>query len=553
MDKKKFALILALISLLIVIPTVRSYSPDLNLKWDYDIGGIPREIYLEDLNNDGSSEFVFVLGNGIYVIDSRGQLIWRYDLDNIRAISIADINNDQYKEIVVSSGGFAEGIARGWIRALDRKGGILWKFPPSRVGSTTLMQDIKAVDIDNNKYYEIIGGSIYGISVLKDTYDGFLWYRRLDDNIERIEIADLAPGKQQIIAKSFSNLYLLDLNGMLIWNYTVNGGIKTMKIADVYGDGKKDILLISKRDRIYVLNSNGGLEFETASVKGITATAIADLGVSYERVFASSEGVVYLLNPKFQIDWRYKIGKEITGIHVTDLDKDGEREVLTVAGDKIHEIDKNGNFFWEYNFGRIIDNFVLTDSNDFIVNSGSRVYVFSINRTYINKQKADSYYESAYEYFNLEDYKNTTRYSERAILFYSKVRDVEGIIKSRLLSLRIESELRISKIKSADKYYENAERYYNESQYRDARENIEKAIGIYDEVNEKNKLSKSRELLDRIENATTITTEITTTTTTLAEIPKEEPKQDYGTLLFAVPVLLVIVLIIIISRIRKTE
>ncbi len=552
--KKTIALILALISILLVIPNVRSYSPDLNLKWDYDIGGIPREIYLEDLNNDGSSEFVFVLSNGIYVIDSKGNLVWKYSLDDIRSVSTADINNDFYKEIVVSSGNIAENIARGWIRALDRKGQVLWKFPPSRVGSTTLMQDIKAVDIDNNGYYEIIGGSIYGISALKDTYDGFLWYRKLDDNIERIEIANLAPGKQQIIANSFSNLYLLDLNGMLIWNYTVNGGIKTMRIADVYGDGGRDILLISKKDRFYILNSNGGLEFETAGVKGITATAIADLDSSYEKVLVGSNGVVYALDSKFQIDWKYKTGGEITGIYVSDIDKNGEKEVLTVAGDKIHEIDKNGNFFWEYNFGRNIDNFVLTDSNDFIVNSGSRVYVFSINRTYINKRKADSYYELAYEYFNLEDYKNTTRYSERAILFYSKVRDVEGIIKSRLLSLRIESELRISKIKSADKYYENAERYYNGSQYYDAKKNIEKAIEIYDEVNEKNKLSKSREFLDRIENATMIKTEITTTTTTLAEIPKEEPKQDYRKLvLFAIPVLLVIVLIIIIFRTRKTE
>lgn len=557
-NKKTIAFILALISILILIPDVNSYSPDLSLKWSHDINGIPEEVYIEDLYNDGSIEFVFVLNNGIYVIDSKGHLIWRYNLDNIRSISIADINNDLYKEIIVSSGEIAENIARGWVRALDRKGQILWKFPASKVGSTTLMQDIQAVDIDNNKYYEIIGASVYGIFALKDTYDGFLWYRRIDDGIERIEIANLVPGKQQIIANSFSNIYLLDLNGALLWNYSISNGIKTLRIGNFYGDGRKDILIISRNDKIYVLNSNGGLEFETDTLKGISSITTADLDTSYERVLVSSEGIVYALGPKFQTDWKYRTEGGISGIYVSDLDRNMEKEILIISENKIYEFEKNRNLFWEYNFGMNIEKFILADiDNDnydeFIVNSGSRIYAFNINRTYINKQKADFYYGEAYAYFNSGDYENATAYLEKAITFYSKLGDIENLVKSRLLSLKIATELKAAKIKIADSYYRNAENYYNESNYKDAKKNIDKAIEIYQELNDKKGISKSNSLLLKIEDAIR-KTEITTTTT-LAEIPKEELKQDYGKLvLFAIPVLLVILILIFITlRKKKTE
>lgn len=558
MDKKNFAFLIALIFILIL--DVMAYSPDLSLKWVQDINGIPNEVHVDDLNNDGSIEFVFILNNGIYAVDSKGYLVWRYDLDNILAVSIADINNDFYKEVVISSGEIAENIARGSITSLSRDGKILWKFPSGRVRSTTLMHDIQAFDIDNNKYYEIIGGSVYGISVLKDTYDEFLWQKKIEDNIKRIEIAEIVTGIRYIIANSFSGLYILDLNGTLLWNYRIDGGINTISIGNFYGDEKTDILITSKDGRIYILGSDGKLEFETATVKGISAISTADFGGSYERVFLVSDGILYALNPRFQTSWEYAAGKERTEIYVIDLNKGGKNEILAIAGDKIYEIDEDGNLYWEYNPGMDIDKLTLADiDNDnydeFIINSGSKAYAFNINRTYINKQKADFYYTSAYVYFNSGDYENATIYLENAIILYSGLKDIGDVIKSRLLSLRIGAELKarnITKIKLADAYYRNAENYYNDSDYKNAKKYIERAIGLYLEINNERGISKSNALLLKIDDAMR-KTEITTTTTTLAETPREKPKQDiYGKfVLFGIPVLLAIILIFIILRIRK--
>ncbi len=558
--KGAISFIIALISVLIITQNVSSYNPDLDIKWRYDLNGIPLWIYMEDLDNDGSDEFIFALSRGIFVIDNRGQLIWDYDIDNIRAVSIADINNDGYNEIVISSGGIAEEIARGWIISLDRNGRMLWKFPPSRVGSTTLMQDIKAIDIDNNRYHEIIGASMYGISALKDTHDGFLWRKKIDEGISDIEITEIVPGIKSIIANSFSNVYLLDMNGTLLWNYTINGKIETLAIANVYGDGNKDILVVSKRGRLYVLNSKGELELETATAENVTADATADLDTSYNRVFLCAEGVVYSLNSKFQTNWEYSAGKGITGIYITDHDNDGKKEILISAGDRIYEIDENGNLLWEYDFDNSMEKFILADMDndnydEIIATSGSRVYAFDINRTYINRQRADSYYKLAYNYFNSGNYGNATVYLENAINLYTRSGDIEDVVKSRLLHLRISAEVRNARMELADSYYGNAESSYNASDYRNAKEYVEKAIGIYAEINDKNKLSKSKALLLKIEDATKHirTTTTSTTTTSLAKIPDEEPIQNYGKIVvFAIPVLLAIVLIFIILK-RKAE
>lgn len=561
-NKKNIALFLAVIYILIIIPCVRSYGPDLVLKWESDIDGVLKETYSEDMDNDGSFEFIFVSSTGIYVIDSKGHLVWEYNLDNIRAVSIADINNDQYNEIVVSSGDIAEEIARCWIIALDRNGKVLWKFPPSKVGSTTLMRDIQAVDIDDNKYYEIIGASTYGISAIKDTYDEFLWYRKISERIEGVKIADFAAGTQYIAANSFPRFYLLDLNGTILWSYNISNSIKTVDIANVYGGGGKDILITSGNDRIYVISSNGTLEFETVIVEDVGITATADFNTLYERVLVGSHGTVYALSPKFQVDWSYRTGKEITGIYATDLNEDGKNEILIVAGDKLYELEENGNFLWRYGFDNNVNKFILKDiDNDnydeFIVNSGGRVYAFSINRTYINKQNADSNYELAYTYFNSEDYENAIVYLNNAVLLYSKIEDMENVIKCRLLFLKMGTDPRTNKIRLADIYYKNAERYYNSSDYENAGKYVGRAIEIYREINDDNNLSKSEELLLKIENATK-NAEITTTTTsaeiTTTSMSAEIPKQDYaGSILFVIQISLVILLILFILKIKSRK
>ncbi|HTY44297.1 MAG TPA: C1 family peptidase [Patescibacteria group bacterium] len=116
-----------------------------------------------DVNNDGSKE-IFVIAGGsptrVYGFNSDGSILsgWPVDIPNtdlpggnLGAPSIADINNDGYKEIIVASGGFtnAEGLY-----IYNYKGSLLKFIPLEFVSQPTT--ETSVADLNNDGKMEII-------------------------------------------------------------------------------------------------------------------------------------------------------------------------------------------------------------------------------------------------------------------------------------------------------------------------------------------------------------------------------------------------------------
>lgn len=546
MPIKKQILLIVLI-LFMMVCTVTSDS--MNLEWSYNIGKKILKMSVEDLDNDGSSEIILLSGNSIHVIDSKGNLKWQYSLNNIQDICISDIDNDNYNEIVLSTGQIMEGISRGRIYVFDRNGRVKWVFPSGRAKSKIVMEDIDALDLDLNKYEEIVGATIFGVSAVKDTYDGFLWNTAID-RIDRIIVTDFNEDSyKEIVAVSLTRIYIIDHDGSVVWMYDTGDTINTVNTADIYAGGRKEFYITTWGGEIFVVNSEGELR-DSGEFHGnadLVVTGNLDNDFYDEVILASSDGKLYVLDKGTDVKWIYDVGKEIKDIYIMDAERDGTG-ILVSAGAQIYEISRDGELMYEYNTTHKIEkifvgNLDKEDDLDFILYSAGWLYSLSINATYRKEKEAQWNYKKAYTHLIRGEYEDATGYAEKARAVYLEINDLEGFRRSEILLHRIQITMNVEKKKEADSYYNTAKRYYDGVDYENARHYIEKAMKIYQGINDIRGISTSNALLSKIENATKrTTTTVQTTTTTIPPVPPE-PKNP--TLLIGVVLLLIVIALVL--------
>jgi len=102
------------------------------------------------------------------------------------------------------------------------------------------------------------GSYIWNVTVSS----GLQIYSTSIGNVTNDAGSEIAAGSED------NNVYLLYSNGTKIWEYPTGGGVKSVKIADVFGNGIN--YMVAGSDKIYVLNSSGG-ENWSASIADCTS------------------------------------------------------------------------------------------------------------------------------------------------------------------------------------------------------------------------------------------------------------------------------------------
>jgi parallel beta-helix repeat protein len=161
---------------------------------------------LGDLNNDESLEVVLAAGDTIYVWKSKGEIIWKKQLDTwtTSSASLGDIDNDGNLEVVIPSG------ENFYI--FSSTGELLGKWPLfSHLSSPALG------DIDNDEELEAVVGS-YEKKLYAFNHDGTAvseWPKFASDDFSQSPaIGDVdGDGKLEVVAGSFNQyLYVWDLS-----------------------------------------------------------------------------------------------------------------------------------------------------------------------------------------------------------------------------------------------------------------------------------------------------------------------------------------------------
>jgi len=356
--------------------------------WNYNgtiINGFPfnidNPIYsspaLSDINNDGYLDIIFNdQYENIYVIDHNGNLLpgWPQQTTNIDnhqlAITVDDIDNDGYMEIITTA--HLPGYLDDMLYVFEHNGNLKQNFPISVSDGITYSSPAIA-DLDNDGNKEIIVASSEGDS--NELSDNFIFVFEsngslkqnfpitLDENILHSEIlsspvvADINnDGSKEIIIGTRGNkIYIIDSNGNFLmgWPQDTTGYIdNSPAVGDINNDGYLEIF-VGAGTTVYGWNYNGinlqGFPIFNNGLLVYSSTIIGDIDSdnNVEILIGSFDHNLYawhhngIVVDEFPIELDYEIAATLT---LSDIDNDGDIEgILPSKGGWIYIWDFEGN------------------------------------------------------------------------------------------------------------------------------------------------------------------------------------------------------------------
>ncbi|HJV66863.1 MAG TPA: S8 family serine peptidase [Geomonas sp.] len=169
--------------------------------------------------------------------------------------NLADIDNDGLDEIVVTG---RDSSGRGTISVYKQDGTLLSGWPQTMAYNGTSLELGAAVgDLDQDGNREIVAAvqdpynSLHPTLMCWDRFGNLRWSKNLEAGNPTLNptLADLyGDGKLEIITETYnSSLYVLDGLGNVKWSYPLGEydswyNEKTVAVADLDGDGKKEIV-----------------------------------------------------------------------------------------------------------------------------------------------------------------------------------------------------------------------------------------------------------------------------------------------------------------------
>jgi len=477
----------------------------LEMMGGYNITNI-KNVYLEDLSGEKTLDVVVATTDGVYALTNKARLKWFYEAPNLRSVVVSDINNDGFKEIVISTGVSVNAIERGNLYILDRNGKVIDKHEQQTGESSPYLiyNVMKAIDLDDNGYEEIIGGTSIGVYALSDSYDRIIWGYRTDESMTGVFADDASiDSSKDIIANSFTNIYTLTSDGRLRQNYSVREGIKRIITGEITGKYERETLIISDEDNIYLLDKNYRKKAETNLVSNIIEAEAFDLtGDGFEELVLGTKNGVYVVNSRFLIKNRYVTNDEVHGLYFSDWDADGSKEIVFGSGEYIHILAADGKEKDKLYVGKHVDGFVNGDlDNDgyteAVITSGKSVYILK-NKASKSRNEARQEYVLAASYVEMGRYDEAEKYLVEAVRLYKEAGDAENLKVCDDLKKEIDSRVIRDRQKEADGLYEAAGRYLESSDLEKARESLDKAKKIYSETNDTEGLARCDTLSAKI-------------------------------------------------------
>lgn len=470
----------------------------LNVRWNYTTKATVRQVYIDDLDNDGmkeviagvSEERISGTAGWVYLLNKDGNKKWDYT--NIQAISsmlVDDLNNDGKKEVIV---GVFYNIY--FLNGNGEKTANLQISTPNQFG----VVDMLAEDIDGDNKKELIvsansngGGKIfvYGANRIKK------WDKDIKEKVTSIYVSDINndDAKEVVVGTngkggSLNNpakVYALEPGkGAELWNFETAKGVESVTASDVDTDGAVEIV-VGCEDYIYILN-NKGQQVKNITKQGSMRTIkVADLDKSGNKYILVGSDDVYALDKDLNVRWRGNVNNEVYGIEVADVDGDGKQEIL-VESDKFYVLNKDGKMLWEYptklpvisaSTGDLYDD----DSLETVIGSLDRnIYVLE-SKTQAKMINATRYLSKATDLFIQGNYSGARTYLNSAKKIYSELGAFDKIKECETLYDKINKNeaLSLNKKAEADADYKRSVAAYMVHDYRNATMYAERAKNKY--------------------------------------------------------------------------
>ncbi len=283
-------------------------------------------------------------------LDFESSSIYTDDFDILYLI-VDDINYDGSYEIIAYTAGKKS-------ICLDLKGNTKWS-----IDSNNSFSFLKIVDAFDFNGKEVILGTENIVVSREEIYNAFLYFIDSDGNeIDTVtvlgsaldvDIGDLTlDGKNEIIVGADDGVvYLFNEDFNLLWSYNTRGYNFRTLIIDLNQDGKNEALAISW-DNTFILDSQGKLikEYSTNHILRDLYIDRFNNMIHVSRFFREDSRtwrgtVIYSLNRNLNHMWEFRTEVETSASGFFDLNNDG-REEIVIAGTngEIIILDSRGSF-----------------------------------------------------------------------------------------------------------------------------------------------------------------------------------------------------------------
>lgn len=311
-----------------------------------------------DIDNDGDIDIVALGREKVFLFENLGNTSFSeanqiLNLDSPKSLSLSDINNDGFSDLLIG-GGWSDDYIEWYPNLGDGT------FDNAKQISTTVngIGQVLAIDLNDDNLKDIIATGYHG--------DELVWFRNLgNDNFSTKQIiGSNLDGADHIFAGDFNNDNTIDIsatsyNDQEIMLFTNNGsGSFSKKIinqidgylnflagADIDNDGHLDIISNASNGKLAWYKNDGNGEFSENKIGNeynIGSVYCSDLNndghIDISASFYTLDGKIsmYKNNGNGEFSDIEDIStnlKKALCVHISDLDNDGDMDMLSASED----------------------------------------------------------------------------------------------------------------------------------------------------------------------------------------------------------------------------
>lgn len=303
-------------------------------------------------------------------------VLWRTDLATLLESTAvaADVNGDGLDEIVAAG--------REDLFVLDGMGKVLWKWH-AKGRFMTYPAVYRTTEGKALVYAADSGGQLTCL----DGTGHVVWQAQLKGASvwSGPAVSPLKPGGKAMVIQGDGTglVWALDAaDGKVAWQTQVEGAPVTPAVADLDGDGSKEIVVVTDAGGLFAIGSDGALRWghDTKARKplwGVSAPVVFEASDGKARIVAAAgDDTVGCWDGKGQLVWRHAVrGGLGSGISAGDFDGDGRCDVFVASQlGVIQRYSEEGKLLWEIDTqGRSLAPGAIVDIN----NDGRMEYVLA--------------------------------------------------------------------------------------------------------------------------------------------------------------------------------
>lgn len=510
----KCNLFAAMLAMLFLSSAVCAYVPDyMSLLWNNSIKETISGLSVGDLNGDSSMEILASSSaEGIvYAFDYNGNVLWKFGVPGyVNFVRAVDLNSDNKSEILTGTSNH--------LYVLNSSGELLWKF----YTENNNVENAEAMDIDGDGLKDILfnansgtcgGNAVYALSSNTTKtiwiYDSGFYYPNVfsfvDVNNEQKILLGMIFAPRSVggcipLESKNSRIVALNKSGEVLWMFNTTGGVMDIKTGDINGDGFTEIVLASS-PYVYVLNQTGTLIWREDLEDRVDAIALGAVKEGKMRILAATHRA-YLFDADGLDYITFNTTDRAYSAAAADLNNDGNSEYI-IGSDRVYVYDYHRDLLW--NSSRLLYVGYLSVANvdntpdlEVVAGADKQVIVFKVGvRAKI--QEADVYYNRAQQLYSSGQYTSALNYALQARDIYSKFQQDSDFKKTRSLIDLINGKINSTSVisKEADVYYEISMGYYGSEDFINASINAQIARAKYESAGNKERAAASEEIINK--------------------------------------------------------